>query len=575
MPRRAYIGITKEVPISADITVDNISSAFTVTNGSPYYFAGNGNIFTTNNKGVPTSTASTSLTALYDMTVSFIYSYSSKNSYDKFTLTIGDTIIENAVSGPETIKTWSGHVSQGEVISFKYAKDGSQNGNGDECYFTNMIATIGTETKSVAHKITVPYFSKDGKARSIKKIYIGDPSGKARLTVTNHEHEFNNYQYEKLNIKQHKKIGVCSCGDYTSFITDHDAYGDVSANWSSNHTSCTATATCACGHEITETQSAYKRTQIETSTCKTRSQWDYAVTFNNAVFGTRACPDYHYGSLDPDNHEQAKVETSRTPATCIATGSVSYKYPCCEADGGTETLSIDPENHASEEHHVNEETMISPTCSDYGYFEVVHDCCGKIFLSGQWDNLLPDNHEFAELNFKAPTCTEYGLLSAKVCNWCNKWYTLDGTFIADGPGIPPSLVIEPRGHNISLPDNTEPTCTEAGWNTDYQLCWNCNQAFDSEGNEYPPQVAIIPALGHSYSYPCSKVCLRCGEATNTTGHNFVLTSTKPATCTSTGTKYYDCSYDCGAGSQETIEIDPNNHTGTIVNGKWSCCGKTA
>jgi hypothetical protein len=111
MPRRAYIGITKEVPISADITVDNISSAFAVTNGSPYYFAGNGNIFTTNNKGVPNSTANTSLTALYDMTVSFIYSYSSENGCDKFTLTIGNTTIENAVSGPETIKTWSGHVS--------------------------------------------------------------------------------------------------------------------------------------------------------------------------------------------------------------------------------------------------------------------------------------------------------------------------------------------------------------------------------------------------------------------------------------------------------------------------------
>ena len=61
-----YLSNTNEViggPIVVDITASNISEYFTVTNGSSYYFNGDGNVFTTNNVGVNSSSAYTILTA--------------------------------------------------------------------------------------------------------------------------------------------------------------------------------------------------------------------------------------------------------------------------------------------------------------------------------------------------------------------------------------------------------------------------------------------------------------------------------------------------------------------------------
>lgn len=108
------------------ITADNIEDYFTVTNGN-YYFAGSGNVFTSNNSGVDSSTASTILTAKQNyFTIIFDYSYSSEANYDKFTLKVNDTIVENGVSGATTNKSYSGSsLTTGKTVEFTYAKDGS------------------------------------------------------------------------------------------------------------------------------------------------------------------------------------------------------------------------------------------------------------------------------------------------------------------------------------------------------------------------------------------------------------------------------------------------------------------
>lgn len=127
-------------PQSAAITASNISQYFTVTNSS-YYFAGNGTIFTTNNAGQNSSTAQTTIKALYNMSISFDYSYSSEANYDKFTLTVAGTTIEKDVSGATTNKSYSGTLNSGDSIVFKYAKDSSQHSNDDKCTFSNMVVT--------------------------------------------------------------------------------------------------------------------------------------------------------------------------------------------------------------------------------------------------------------------------------------------------------------------------------------------------------------------------------------------------------------------------------------------------
>lgn len=130
----------KEVIVS--ITAANIADYFTVTNGT-YYFAGSGSVFTSNNGGKASSTASTVLTAKQDISVlAFRYSYSSERNYDKFTLKVGGTTVENAVSGATTNKSYNGSLTKGQTIEFTYSKDSSQNGNDDKCTFSDMHITL-------------------------------------------------------------------------------------------------------------------------------------------------------------------------------------------------------------------------------------------------------------------------------------------------------------------------------------------------------------------------------------------------------------------------------------------------
>ena len=147
-----YLSNTNEVigdpivvdPIVVDITASNISEYFTVTNGSSYYFNGQGNVFTTNNTGASSSTASTILTAKQDISeISFDYSYSSEPSYDKFTLKVAGSTIENAVSGATTAKSYNGTLTSGQTIEFTYVKDSSVNKNDDRCTFSNMVIKLG------------------------------------------------------------------------------------------------------------------------------------------------------------------------------------------------------------------------------------------------------------------------------------------------------------------------------------------------------------------------------------------------------------------------------------------------
>ena len=169
MAKKAYIGVLTDIPIYTEetktisITANNIADYFTIVNGS-YYFVGSGDTFTSNNGGVNSSTATTTLTAKMNMdAISFNYSYSSEANYDKFTLVVAGTTVANAVSGATTSKSYSGSLSAGDTISFTYAKDSSTHSNNDKCTFSGMriTATVktqtGTETKSVARKVKKGY----------------------------------------------------------------------------------------------------------------------------------------------------------------------------------------------------------------------------------------------------------------------------------------------------------------------------------------------------------------------------------------------------------------------------------
>lgn len=237
MAKGIYVGVNTEVPIYEEkvgttvVDADNITSYFQVTNNQ-YYFKGAGTIFTTTNKGVHSTTAQTVLTALQDITdLSFTYSYSSESKYDKFTLIVGGTTVANALSGSTTTNTYTGTLTKGQSITFKYEKDGSQNKNNDECTFSNMNITCvmktqtGTEVKSIARAVHKGYVGVDGKARKIKKVYIG-VNGIAKC-VLNNAGKFSFYKKATALSKGRNRLAA---GSNSKYILIAGGYGGGAGN---------------------------------------------------------------------------------------------------------------------------------------------------------------------------------------------------------------------------------------------------------------------------------------------------------------------------------------------------------
>lgn len=175
--KNIYVGAEKEFPVydvivpQTVITTSNITNYFTVSNGS-YYFSGSGDKFTSNNKGVHGTTATTTLTAKQDYTLlSFTYSYSGEAGCDYLNLRVNGVAIETNAYGSTTTKTYTGSILAGQTIEFSFRKDGSVDRYDDCATWSNMVVEqktqSGTENRVVA--------------RRISKIYIGDSSGIAKL----------------------------------------------------------------------------------------------------------------------------------------------------------------------------------------------------------------------------------------------------------------------------------------------------------------------------------------------------------------------------------------------------------
>ena len=220
--KTTYIGIETQIPIYSEssqnvsITAGNISSYFEVTNGT-YYFAGSGATFTSNNKGIGNSSAMTTLKAKQDMSaLTFNYSYSSETGYDKFTLKVGETTVENGASGATTSKSYSGSLKKGQTIEFLYTKDSSVDTNSDQCTFSNITITAKVQTQTGTEKKSV--------ARKIKKAYVGI-SGVARLFFGGGG-ELKYYGTTNgLSFSRHSLSGA-SVGNYALFAGGYDmSYG--------------------------------------------------------------------------------------------------------------------------------------------------------------------------------------------------------------------------------------------------------------------------------------------------------------------------------------------------------------
>lgn len=164
MSKGQYIGVNSPIIEKQTITVNenNINGYFDVNNGDTYYFKMSGGVLTS--IGGTSQTATTTLTALWDMPVSFDYKVSSESGYDIFTVTVAGTSIAS-ISG-EKSSSWSGTLKAGEQIELKYEKDRSGSQGDDAATVSNLKVTslpvsAGAKTALTADNVET-YFENGG-----------------------------------------------------------------------------------------------------------------------------------------------------------------------------------------------------------------------------------------------------------------------------------------------------------------------------------------------------------------------------------------------------------------------------
>lgn len=175
--KKGYLGIVTDVPIYEEtvqaipMTAENFETYFTVTYGTSSDTHAFRNVisngvfgFKSDNYHDDSATATTTWKAKVDLTVSFDYAVSSEQNFDKFSASKDGTTIIAEISG-EKSGSWSGALSVGESITFKYAKDSSTNEGADAATISNINVT--TVEKTIVKVETKPV------ARKIKKAYIG------------------------------------------------------------------------------------------------------------------------------------------------------------------------------------------------------------------------------------------------------------------------------------------------------------------------------------------------------------------------------------------------------------------
>lgn len=248
---------------------------------------------------------------------------------------------------------------------------------------------------------------------------------------------------------------------------DHN-YGD----WSKiegvdKHTRSCKTCDAAVADVATQTADCYGGTAncVDKAKC-TACKAEYGTT-NPAVHKTTAntlkdavaatCQNegfsgnYHYdccdvikeaGKATPKLDHSFKIEVSRNPATCIATGSVTYKCSTCvetdevKAETKTETLPIDPKNHANKE--TTTVDYKAATCKDDGYTgDKYYTCCydetktaeeNKKALAERGSVIKADGDNHADLENVAAvpaTCQKAGNKAYSHCLTCDT-YLING-----------------------------------------------------------------------------------------------------------------------------------------------------
>ena len=163
------------------ITSENIAEFFKVTDGTYKFASSADGVFAASNTGVNSSTATTTLTALEDMTVTLDYSLISESGYDKMTLTMAGSTKLSAISGTKSGSIAATALTTGQNIVMTYSKDSSQHETGEKATFLNMQVTVETATVMTAEEFNA--LKTRAKAEMKRRCYNGSLASYATSTA--------------------------------------------------------------------------------------------------------------------------------------------------------------------------------------------------------------------------------------------------------------------------------------------------------------------------------------------------------------------------------------------------------
>ena len=359
------------------------------------------------------------------------------------------------------------------------------------------------------------------------------------------------------------------------------AYGEVVYDWSDDLSSCTATRVCSNDNSHVETETANSKPETtKQPTCTDEGVEEFTVEFENTALGkvsqTKPVPSKGHSPVTDPAVEATCTTKGKTEGShcsvCKVTLVPQEDVPMKQhtpVNAGTKdahTKCSVCSTVLSTEHTMKRTVDYTATCTKAG--KVTYSCeCGYSYSTT--DELPALGHSYAaptyEWSADNSECTAIALCVRH--DECN--HSLTET--VESTSVDVKATCTATGTRTYTAEFSK---TELG-STTKQVTLN------KDADNHTGSIVNGGTSGVHTKYSC------CGKTVSAT-HSYTVDSGvqySAATCTSKRKNYKSCS--CGYNpklSSQVIEVgsvNPDNHTGEVVNGgtsgvhtKYDCCGKT-
>ena len=324
---------------------------------------------------------------------------------------------------------------------------------------------------------------------------------------------------------------TCTEAGHSAYYYCPDCENYYSDEAGENQITLDSTVVAALGHDMTS------HAAVE-ATCATNG--------NTAYYSCDRCGNYYSDEAGAtaitlaDTVVAAKghtiVAVAEVPTTCTTDGCEAYYK--CSACGGTFSdaegkTAVDPSTLVVEAkgHDLDLVSEVPATCTTDGC-EAYYECsvCEATFSDAEGKTAVDPStlvveakgHDLDLVSEVPATCTTDGCEAYYECSVCEATFSdAEGKTAVD----PSTLVVEAKGHDLDLVEESPATCTTDGCEA-YYKCSACGETFSDAEGKMPvaPSTLVIKSEGHDIdlvaevSATCEKdgcetyyKCSACGE----------------------------------------------------------------